>query len=116
MDMSVYQRLALLTSQWEQKRNDHELTHAEWRDSVVYGALAIAGEAGELANLVKKWLYHQEPIEPDRIMDEAGDILWHLADFLASMDFESLNDVAQRNLEKLSNRWPEGFKYGEKPR
>lgn len=103
-----YSELSRRTSQWR------DADGAERDNALVCAALGLAGEAGELANLVKKRQYHKESIDPEDIMDEAGDVLWYLSDFLQTFGYERLSDVAQRNVDKLARRWPEGFKEGDR--
>jgi len=71
-------------------------------------ALGLVGEAGELVDLVKKFLFHGHDLDQGAIKDEAGDCLWYLAVLLdrAGISFE---DVARANIEKLRIRYPGGF-------
>jgi len=68
-------------------------------------ALGIAGEAGEIAEKVKKYLRgdFDSNILKAEISKEAGDLLWYLSEFLATFDLK-LSDVAQENLDKLADR------------
>ena len=75
--------------------------------AVVYCALAINGEAGEIAEKVKKIIRDNSSIITDThvydIAKEIGDVLWYctaLADELGL----SLEEIAQINLEKLTDR------------
>lgn len=101
MQFNTYQRKAREVS-------THPLTGP--RICVEYAALALAGEAGELANIVKKhWRATGEtgalipPGTLEQLREEAGDILWYVS-FLADRLGLKLNDVAERNLEKLNAR------------
>jgi NTP pyrophosphatase (non-canonical NTP hydrolase) len=75
--------------------------------ALVYTTLGLAGEAGELANKVKKILRDNESVVTEHmrneLADEAGDVLWYLARFTAEITRE-LEDVAENNLEKLRDR------------
>lgn len=70
--------------------------------------LGIAGEAGEVADLVKKELYHGHAPDPAKIADELGDVLWYVA-ICSSVYGLRLSEVAQGNVDKLRSRYPEGF-------
>ena len=76
---------------------------------VTYSTLGLVGEAGELANKVKKIARgdanRQELI--DGIKGEMGDVLWYLAALSDDLEF-SLEDVAKENLEKLRSRYDRG--------
>lgn len=71
-------------------------------------SLGLAGEAGEFANKIKKWAWHGSTLTPDAVADELGDVLWYVAD-LASAYGLTLDDVATGNVEKLWQRFPDGF-------
>ena len=68
----------------------------------------LTGEAGEVAELIKKHLYHATPLDQDALVKELGDCLWYVAAFANVLGL-SLDDVAERNIEKLRRRYPEGF-------
>lgn len=74
-------------------------------------ALGLAGEAGEVADLVKKRIYHDVPYEVDKMSKELGDVLWYLS-ALANEHGLRLADIAQQNVDKLKARYPLGFQPG----
>ena len=74
---------------------------------VIYTALGLASEAGEVAGKVKKMI-RDDSMElthdrKDQILDELGDVLWYCA-MLATELNASLGEVAIRNLRKLEDR------------
>jgi NTP pyrophosphatase (non-canonical NTP hydrolase) len=71
-------------------------------------ALGIAGEAGEVADLLKKSLYHGHELSIDKLRKELGDVLWYVA-ALARIYGLTLSGVATVNIEKLRKRYPAGF-------
>lgn len=70
--------------------------------------LGIAGEAGEVADLLKKVIGHGHPIDVAKLVKELGDVLWYVA-VLASVYGVLLSDVAAANRAKLMARYPDGF-------
>ncbi|MEM7205359.1 MAG: nucleoside triphosphate pyrophosphohydrolase family protein [Planctomycetota bacterium] len=74
-------------------------------------ALGLAGETGELIELVKKCAFHGKEIRTEDVQKEAGDVLWYLANLCAEFGID-LEDVAQANIEKLQRRYPDGFMDG----
>lgn len=74
-----------------------------------YLALGLAGEAGEVANLIKKFERHGKAFSADAVADELGDVLWYLA-VAAKAAGLTLDEVAAKNVDKLRARYPEGFK------
>ena len=79
------------------------------RETRINFAMGLA-EAGELQDVVKKHLFHGHCYETSRqkVLDEAGDLLWYLANLCDSYDI-GLQAVASYNVEKLKKRYPEGF-------
>ena len=77
----------------------------------IYPTLGLVGEAGEVAEKVKKVLRDKNGIfdieSKEAIKKELGDVLWYLANLCSEFNF-SLNDVAMLNLEKLELRASSG--------
>ena len=71
-------------------------------------ALGIAGEAGEVVDIVKKVLYHAHELEISSLSKEVGDLLWYIT-LLCDTVGLTLDDVMQMNVEKLRKRYPDGF-------
>ena len=71
-------------------------------------ALGLAGEAGEVADMIKKMLGHGHAISSHQVRDELGDVLWYVAAVAREFNL-SLSDVAEANVEKLLRRYPDGF-------
>lgn len=99
MELNDYQIKAMQTEPAEMSK----------KDNLALCGLGVAGEAGEVAELIKKHLYHPHVmiIEAD-IIDEMGDVLWYLA-FLAEVLGTDLETVARANIGKLLARYPQGF-------
>lgn len=74
----------------------------------LFMSLALAGEAGELANRTKKVFFHGHPYDQEKVVEELGDLLWYIAIYASEIGV-SLSEVASRNLKKLNARYPEGF-------
>ena len=76
--------------------------------SVTYMALGLAGEAGEIANKVKKLIRDGDSAEKRAaIADEIGDVLWYAAGLATELGV-SLEDLGAANLTKLNKRMAEG--------
>lgn len=82
-------------------------------DGFLYTVLGLAGEAGEVANKVKKLMRDGvTPEAQDALISEVGDTLWYLAAVCTELDI-SLDGVAERNLDKLNKRFEAGTLRGE---
>lgn len=103
MTLNEYQDLAMRTAIYP---NDGD---------IAYLALAICGEAGELADKVKKVLrdkdgrFHQSDIAS--IALELGDIAWYMANMADRLGYR-LTDVARMNIEKINGRLKRGTLHG----
>lgn len=75
---------------------------------LVWNALGLAGEAGEVADTIKKAVFHQHGIDRDALIKELGDVLWYVAALCSKLDV-SMSDVMERNIAKLKRRYPDGY-------
>lgn len=72
------------------------------------GALGLGGEAGEAIDLIKKHLFHGQPLDVEKLRKELGDVLWYVSAIATGAGL-TLEEVAEANVEKLRKRYPEGF-------
>ncbi len=72
------------------------------------GALGLAGEAGEVVDLIKKFLYAGHPLDAEELVEELGDVLWYVA-LICHAVGTSIGEVMAANVEKLRRRYPDGF-------
>ena len=98
MNFDEYQQLAARTLARD-RSHEQQLANA---------ALGLTGESGETAEIIKKHLFHATPLDRDAIIKELGDCLWYIGAFATVPDV-SPDDIAQRNIEKLRKRYPDGF-------
>lgn len=88
---------------------EHALETAIYpKDSrIIYPTLGLTGEAGEVADKVKKVIRDaNKTFTPEikaEIMKEIGDVLWYCATLSHDLGF-SLDEVAQTNVDKLRSR------------
>lgn len=103
MEINDYQKSALATAIYP---ND---------GTVSYLALAISGEAGELADKVKKVLRDKDGVftEADKkaLALELGDVMWYVANLSEVIGYQ-LSDIAQMNIEKIAGRVKRGTLHG----
>jgi NTP pyrophosphatase (non-canonical NTP hydrolase) len=71
-------------------------------------ALGLAGEAGEVADTMKKHLFHGYPLDRDNLVKELGDCMWYIAMFATELGVP-LSEIGRTNIEKLRRRYPDGF-------
>ena len=98
MTLDEYQALAARTL-GRDRTHEQQLANA---------ALGLTGEAGEVAEVIKKHLFHATPLDQEALAKELGDCLWYIGAFATVLGL-SMDDIAQRNIDKLRKRYPEGF-------
>lgn len=80
-------------------------------EALQYVVLGLNGEAGEVAEQIKKAMRNDggelTPERIDSLKKEAGDVLWYLTRLAAELN-TSLEEIAQINVEKLYKRKEKG--------
>lgn len=98
MTINEYQEAALRT-------NDNTLG---WLETLLNGLMGLNGEAGECIDLLKKTLFQGHILDEKHMAKELGDVAWYLAVSAHAIGYK-LEDIFKMNIEKLWNRYPEGF-------
>jgi NTP pyrophosphatase (non-canonical NTP hydrolase) len=84
-------------------------------DNLIYPTLGLAGEAGEVAEKVKKLIRDDSGVLSDErraaIAKELGDVLWYVAQVATEAGLD-LDEIAAANLEKLLSRAQRGVLQG----
>lgn len=78
------------------------------QDARTMTTLGLVGEAGECSELIKKHVFHKRALDREDLQAELGDVLWYVA-MLADACGLRLQEIAAHNVEKLKQRYPEGF-------
>lgn len=78
------------------------------QDVLINGVMGLCGEAGEAIDIVKKHLHQGHSLDRDGLLKELGDIAWYLAETAYALDV-NLEKVLRGNIDKLKERYPEGF-------
>lgn len=97
LTMNDYQRMARRTAGTKRKS-----------DKMEEALLGLAGEVGELCDYYKKHKHQGHDFDCNHMIEEAGDVAWYLAE-LAEALHTTLETIAERNIEKLRKRYPDGF-------
>jgi len=102
-DLDMYQKVALTTAIYPREQ------------AIIYPTLGLTGEAGEVANKVKKIIRDGSDSKDEKLVSEIkseiGDCLWYIA--VLANDFNiKLSDIASANIEKLATRKSKGTIHG----
>jgi len=72
------------------------------KTGLMYVALGLASEAGEVAGKVKKY-YRDGALDKQALGSEVADCLWYLSQLADELDLD-LGDLAKENILKLQSR------------
>lgn len=82
----------------------------------VYPTLGLAGEAGEVAEKIKKVIRDGDGVvseeKKEDLSKELGDVLWYVANLAQELGLD-LEAIAQKNIEKLRSRQDRGKLKGD---
>lgn len=85
-------------------------------NNFIYPTLGLTGEAGEVAEKIKKIIRDKNgtiaDVDREEIKKELGDVLWYVSRLSAELGL-SMDDVAEANIEKLFSRLERGAIGGE---
>lgn len=70
--------------------------------------MGLAGESGEVIDLIKKHLHQDQPLNKEKLINELGDVLWY-AELLSYALGVTTDEAKAINNEKLRKRYPDGF-------
>jgi len=83
----------------------------EGNTRLVENALGLVGEAGEVAEKVKKYLRDDAKVNQKEIIKELGDVLFYTT-ALANYFYSNLPEVMETNMDKLNDRERRGVLSG----
>lgn len=82
------------------------------KHAIIYPALGISGESGEIAEKVKKWLRGDKELDKAEVVKELGDVMWYITSMADDLGY-SLQDVIDMNVAKLTSRKERGVQKGD---
>lgn len=102
MDFDEYEKLAHRTATFTGKQEEYRL---------LYLTLGVVGEAGEIAEKVKKLIRNDDGVITDEkreaLKHEIGDVLWYLSQLSREFGFP-FSEAAKANIAKLEDRAARG--------
>lgn len=124
MNPNEYQRMAMRTNDGKDSERlqsflikvdtVNELAELEGKSirvksgELICGVMGLNGEAGEVVDLLKKFVFHGHNFVKEDLVKELGDVLWYVALICDSLGI-TMEEVMEKNINKLKERYPEGF-------
>lgn len=99
LTINEYQKEALRTATTDNPDPDSLLLN---------GVMGLCGEAGECIEIVKKRFFQGHELDVKKLGEELGDVAWYLAVTAWVIGF-NLDEIFQMNIDKLRERYPDGF-------
>lgn len=110
MNGNEYQKLAMRTNDGLSTERLEGYIFDDLIDigGILNGCLGLAGETGELLDMIKKWVFHNKEFDIEHAKKELGDVCWYIAMIAQSFGW-NLDEIMKMNIDKLKARYPEGF-------
>ena len=83
-------------------------TERDGKDILEEGLLGLNGESGECVDLLKKHKFQGHDLDREHLARELGDVSWYLAVSAYAIGYD-LETIFKMNIEKLRERYPDGF-------
>jgi len=100
MNLKEYQELAKKTAKTDFNTPEEE---------IMCWGLGVTGEAGDIGSCIKKTFAHKKDVK-EGIKENIGDMIWYSA-MICNFFNWNLDEVLEQNIQKLKERFPEGFNY-----
>lgn len=98
MEIRAYQKGSVRTL-------NGELNKEQLLSNMVMG---ISGEAGEVADIIKKHLYQGHQLDIQHLEEEIGDVMFYIVNLATILGLD-MNNILEYNADKLMRRYPQGF-------
>jgi NTP pyrophosphatase (non-canonical NTP hydrolase) len=100
MNLKTYQELTKKTAKKDFQTKEEE---------IMCWGLGITGEAGDIASCIKKTFAHKKDVK-EGIKENIGDMFWYTA-MICNFFNWNIEDILNENINKLKQRFPQGFDY-----
>ncbi len=101
----------MMTFEEYQKKSRQTAKYPDAGNNFIYPTLGLCGEAGEVAEKIKKIIRDDDgkitEEKRDLLKKELGDVLWYVSQISTELNL-SLEEVAGENLKKLFSRLERG--------
>lgn len=92
-----------MNKEWEDHVRGFANSKLSKSELIANFALGLVCEAGEAGDVVKKHLFHGDPLNREKVILELGDVMFYWTALAQQLDIDT-DEVLQKNIEKLRNR------------
>lgn len=107
----IYAKIKYMDFKEYQEKSRKTAIYPNIGDNFIYPTLGLAGEAGEVAEKIKKVIRDKGGVVDDEtrelIKKELGDVLWYVSQLATELKL-SLDDIGETNIKKLYDRLERG--------
>jgi len=79
--------------------------------NTIHMLMGMQTEIGELTDPFKKQFAYNKPIDWFNVKEEIGDLMWYIGNLCYMLNFD-LEEILEKNIEKLKVRYPDKFDSG----
>lgn len=76
--------------------------------NLIHAAMGMSSDAGEFVDCIKKHAIYGKALDVNNAIEEIGDVMWFCALAAHTLGI-SLEEIAQANIMKLMQRYPENY-------
>lgn len=77
------------------------------KQNLYHGLFGLASEVGEVLGIFQKY-YQGHYVDEEHLKKELGDVIWFVNEICTAEGF-SFDEIMEMNIEKLKQRYPDGF-------
>jgi NTP pyrophosphatase (non-canonical NTP hydrolase) len=85
-----------------------EVMPSEAEIMLIWNAVGLSGEAGEVLDEIKKVVFHRHSLDKQKLANELGDCMFYIAALCTKLELD-IGAVMEENVAKLKARFPTGF-------
>ena len=105
MTLEEYEELSHLTANTACAVKEHYSHGPSWVYDLDHASRGLCTEAGELADITKRYFIYGKEIDQIHAIEEVGDLLWYASLACKALGV-SMSEVMYKNIEKLKVRYP----------
>ena len=94
--------------EYKKQRKSSEVWIGSSNEKACMLCMGLAGESGEIVDYFKKVIFHHNPLDKEKLIKELGDMVWYFVGLLDLYKID-IEDVFDKNIEKLNKRYPNGW-------